>query len=118
MVSQLRNFYISQSGVRFANGFQVPPLFIANGKGVVAQHIVPLAMAVFSAHHDTIQSRERLLQLQPGKPTAAWRITTTGILYHESFVPTATGSLERGLDLPLGGRLGNMSQAQKWRQLR
>ena len=61
MRGELRDFSIGKASVRFADGFQFTGFFITNSKGIVAQDFAPLAVAIFSPHHDAIECGKGLL---------------------------------------------------------
>src|SRR4051812_7575789 len=67
----LRDLGVGEAAVRLADVDELARLRVADGKGVVRQHAVALAMPDLDADDDAVDCRERLLHLQPAQATAA-----------------------------------------------
>ena len=116
MFGQLFDLRISQTGIRFANGQQLPRPLVPHRESVVAQHVAAFAVPLLGAHHDHIERGQFLFVFQPGLPAPARRVKARAVLDHQPFVAAGARRFKGRLDVLGGGHAMDRRDFQARRQ--
>ena len=99
VLSQLSNLRIGQPAVSFANRQKIASRFIPHCKRIIAQHVIPLAVAKLSRDNHHIQRCQLFLELKPKPSARSGKIKTFRILDHQTFVQAPASVFKRLFNL-------------------
>src|SRR5271165_2156420 len=91
---------------------------IADGKGVIGEHLMALAVAIFNSGDHHIQGCERLFQLEPVATTASRGVRRIRDLGDDSFMTGGEGIAKCHGDIFGGAARNSLSNTQRRRNAR
>ena len=89
----LRNFCVSQAGVRFADCQQFS-MFATYRKSVVREHLGALSMTPFDGDDHNVERRQLAFEFEPPFSAPSGMIRRVGALEHDAFVSRITCCVE------------------------
>ena len=84
IAGKFADFRVGEPGIRLAHIEQT--IAFAHGEGIVGEHAVPLAVAIFHGRDNDIERGKRLFQLEPEAAAASGCIQRVGSFSYDPFV--------------------------------